>query len=82
MHTKIVYTRFVKNITLTADDDLIERARLRAAKEKTTLNSAFREWLARYAGAETGGQEYGELMKHFSHVRSGQRFSRDEFNRR
>ncbi|MGH9628942.1 MAG: hypothetical protein ACRD7E_11510, partial [Bryobacteraceae bacterium] len=60
--TKIVYTGFVKNVTLTADEDLVERARLRAAKEKTTLNAAFREWLKRYAGLETGPGEYEALM--------------------
>jgi predicted HicB family RNase H-like nuclease len=35
----------VRKITLRADEDLIERARLRAALEKKTLNAAFREWL-------------------------------------
>ena len=39
-----------KNITLTADGSLIERARERARRERTTLNEAFREWLMRYAG--------------------------------
>ena len=53
-YTETVYTGFVQNITLSADKDLIERARLRAAREKTTLNAAFRDWLDRYAGRETG----------------------------
>jgi plasmid stability protein len=65
-----VYTDAVKNITLSADDDLIERARLRAAREKKTLNAAFRDWLERYARAETGRQEYEHLMKSLGHVRS------------
>ena len=77
-----MYTRTVKNITLSAEEDLIERARLRAAKEKTTLNAAFRDWLQRYAGVETGRNEFGQLMKHLSHVRSGRKFSRDEMNER
>jgi hypothetical protein len=42
----------VRKITLRADEDLIERARLRAALKKNTLNAAFREWLQRYAGRE------------------------------
>jgi hypothetical protein len=77
-----VYTRTVKNITLSAEGNLIERARLRAAKEKRTLNAAFRDWLQRYAGAETGPQEYAQLMKRLGHVRSGRKFSRDEMNER
>jgi hypothetical protein len=82
MHTEIVYTRAVKNITLSAEEDLIQRARLRAAKEKRTLNAAFRDWLQRYAGAETGPEEYAQLMKRLGHVHSGRKFSRDEMNQR
>jgi hypothetical protein len=77
-----VYTDQVKNVTLSAEEDLIERARLRAAKEKTTLNAAFRDWLQRYAGAETSREEYAQLMKRLSRVRSGRSFSRDEMNER
>jgi hypothetical protein len=72
----------VRNITLSAEEDLIERARLRAARESRTLNAAFRDWLERYAGVETGREEYAELMKRLSHVRSSRRFSRDEMNER
>jgi hypothetical protein len=77
-----VYTELVKNITLSAEEDLIERARLRAAKERKTLNAAFRDWLQRYAGTETSRQEYAQLMKRLGHVRSGRSFSRDEINER
>jgi hypothetical protein len=80
--TKTVYTEIVKNITLSAEEELIERARLRAAREKRTLNAAFRDWLARYAGSETGRHEYAELMKRLGHVRNTRRFSRDEMNER
>jgi hypothetical protein len=72
----------VQNVTLSADENLIERARLRAAKEKRSLNSAFREWLARYAGSETGHAEFEDLMKQLSKVKSNRRFSRAERNER
>ena len=72
----------VKNITLSAEEDLIERARLRAAREKRTLNDAFRAWLRRYAGAGLGRAEYAQLMKRMSHVRSGRSFARYEMNER
>ena len=39
----------MKNITLSADADLIEAARQRAAAERTTLNARFRQWLEDYA---------------------------------
>lgn len=77
-----MYTGIVRNITLSAEEDLIERARLRAASERKTLNAVFREWLDRYAGRETGGQEYAQLMKQLSHVQNSRRFSRDELNKR
>jgi hypothetical protein len=72
----------VRNITLSAEQELIDRARLRAAREKTTLNAAFRDWLARYAGAATTSKEYRDLMKRLRHVQPGQHFSREELNER
>ena len=42
----------MKNITLSADENLIEAARRRAAAERTTLNAQFRLWLADYVGRE------------------------------
>ncbi len=39
----------MKNITLAADEALIDAARARAALEHTTLNAQFRRWLAECA---------------------------------
>ena len=77
-----MYTVIVKNVTLSADETLIDRARMRAAMEKRTLNAAFREWLQRYAGADAGQNDYASLMKQLSHVRTTRRYSRDERNSR
>lgn len=71
----------MRNVTLSADDQLIERARKKAAREHTTLNERFRQWLAQYVG-EGGGGEYRKLMKDLKHVQAGQKFSRDELNGR
>ena len=38
----------MKNITLSADENLIEAARARAREERTTLNDLFRRWLTDY----------------------------------
>lgn len=80
MYTEIV--RAIKNITLSADADLIERARARARKQKTALNKVFREWLERYAGNGTLADDYQRLMKELRHVHAGRKFTRDEMNAR
>ncbi len=38
----------MRNITLSADEHLIEVARNKAQQKKTTLNAEFRKWLASY----------------------------------
>ncbi len=72
----------MKNITLSADEDLIEQARLVARAQRKTLNAAFREWLLQYAAHSGNGQEVDSLMKRLRHVRVGRHFSRDEMNER
>jgi hypothetical protein len=39
----------MNNITLSADEKLIEAAHARAQAEHTTLDELFRHWLAEYA---------------------------------
>jgi hypothetical protein len=72
----------MKNITLSADERLIRSAREKARKEKTTLNSLFRKWLAQYTAPRRRLQAYEELMERLSYVRAGGKFSRDELNER
>lgn len=66
----------IKNITLSVDESLIQRARSRAAIEKRTLNSAFREWLARYAGKERDADAYRKLMERLTYAHPGGPFDR------
>lgn len=72
----------MKNITLSAEEDLIERARLIARGQRTTLNAAFREWLAQYTASAGDAKGFDALMNRLSHVKAGRRFSRDEMNER
>lgn len=72
----------MKNVTLSADEDLIEQARLVARAQHTTLNAAFREWLAQYTAQAGAAQEFNALMDRLRHVRAGRRFTRDEMNER
>lgn len=74
----------MKNITLSADEKLIEAARERARAEHTTLNEQFRHWLADYARRQERMQRYDQVMRELrGYVRTGGRkFSRDEMNER
>jgi hypothetical protein len=73
----------MKNITLSAPEELIERARKNAVDKGTTLNNEFREWLKLQS---TSGEDrlikYQQLMKNLSHVNAGRKFSRNEMNER
>lgn len=72
----------MRNITLSADEDLIEQARLLAKSQHKTLNAIFREWLRQFTAQSGGPQEFDALMKRLKHVQSGRTFARDEMNER
>ena len=72
----------MKNITLSAEEGLIEQARLLAKSRHKTLNSVFREWLVQFTAQGGSAQEFDALMKRLKHVDAGGRFSRDELNER
>jgi hypothetical protein len=82
VYTISVYTIIVKNITLSADESLIERARLVAQTESRTLNAAFREWLEQYTARAGGGAAFDALMRRLGDVKPGRHFTRDEMNER
>jgi hypothetical protein len=76
----------MKNITLSADEKLIEAARARARAEHTTLNEQFRRWLREYARPDKEKQ-IGEAKALLEHIRSyagtgGRTFTRHEMNER
>lgn len=72
----------LKNITLSAEKEQIERARKKAQKANTTLNAEFRRWLETYASEGRRGEDYAQLMRELGHVRAGRKFSREEMNER
>ena len=72
----------MKNVTLSAEESLIEQARLVAKSQHRTLNMAFREWLEQFTARAGSVQEYDALMRRLQHVNSGRRFTRDEMNER
>jgi acyl-CoA-binding protein len=71
-----------KNITLTADEELIRKARERAQQECFSLNELFQNWLKQYVQQERAKENYIELMENLSYAESGKNFSREELNER
>jgi predicted transcriptional regulator len=82
LHENSAHCFRMKNITFSADEDLIERARLIAREQRRTLNEAFREWLAQFTQSAGDAQGFDALMARLQNVDAGRRFSRDELNER
>jgi hypothetical protein len=73
----------MKNITLSADEQLIEAARERARAEHTTLNEKFRQWLADYTQSQERMQRYEDVMASLrGQVKVGRKLTREEMNER
>ena len=72
----------MKNITLSADEDLIEKARAIARSQRTTLNEAFRQWLAQFTASAGEAQSFDSLMQQLRHIKSRGPYTRDEMNER
>lgn len=73
----------MKNITLSADEKLIEEARARARAEHTTLNEQFRAWLASYAREQNRIREYDAVVARLrGKLRVGKRLTREQMHER
>ena len=72
----------MKNVTLSAEEHLIEQARKTAQSQHKTLNGAFREWLEEYVAKSGSLVEYDELMRRLRHIRSSGPYTRGEMNER
>ena len=53
----------MRNITLSAKEELIERARKVANERQTTLNQMFRDWLESLESGDLRSQNYRYLME-------------------
>ena len=87
LHTKMVYTicevmTMLKNITLSAEEKLIEIARKKANENHTTLNNIFRQWLEGYARDKTLVLELNDFLLKTNYVSSERSYNRDELNER
>jgi hypothetical protein len=73
----------MKNITLSADEKLIEAAYARARAEHTTLNELFCHWLAEYVGHLERLERYDQVIGALrGKVRIGRKLTRDEMHER
>ena len=74
------------NMTLAIDDALLERARLRAVTEGTSVNGVVREFLERYASARNSGEDLLALMESIADrnrpSRGGRQWTRDDLHDR
>jgi hypothetical protein len=72
----------MKNVTLSAEDRVLDRARELARRRSTTLNQMFRDWLGELTTERARKDRFEQLMRRLAHARSGGRFTRDEMNAR
>jgi hypothetical protein len=78
-----VYTRVMKEVTLTADEALIEEARVAAKYGNKTLDQAFQEWLLEFTRRVNRAKEYDALTEQLKGRFSVDRhYTRDEMNER
>lgn len=77
-------SRKLKNITLSADEELIAIARQRAKSLDLSLNDAFRDWLIQFTKPASTKDEYEALMSSMKGALSGEskRFNREKANER
>jgi hypothetical protein len=73
----------MKNITLSADERLIEEARERARSQNSTLNEQFRLWLRDYVGQEDRGARARRAIEEIRKViKTHGPYTREEMNAR
>jgi plasmid stability protein len=74
------------NLTITIDDEVLRRARVRATQQDTSVNSILREYLEAYAAAgqtwETAADAILTLSKQSRSGRGEARWTRDELHER
>ena len=61
----------MKNITLAIDDDLLERARRRAAQKGTSVNAVVREQLARFVDQDDERAQARRELVEMAHTSKG-----------
>jgi plasmid stability protein len=76
----------VKNITVTVDDEVYRRARIKAAQADTSVSALVRDFLVQLAGQEDTNNRLRRLqnrtLKTIKRFRASDRLSRDALHQR
>ena len=76
----------MKNITVSIDEDVHRRARIKAAERETSVSAVVREFLIRWSGEETEYERLKRLQKEtldsIDTFRAGDRMPREDIYRR
>jgi len=76
----------MKNITVSIDDEIHRRARIKAAERDTSVSAVVREFLIDWSGEETEFERLERLQKEtlnsIDRFRAGDRLSRDDIHSR
>lgn len=72
----------LKNITLSAEELLISKAREKASHAHMTLNTLFRNWLRRYINNDNASEKLSNFIKRVDYANPGRKFTREEMNER
>lgn len=77
------YTRqMMTNLTITIDEKVLKKARMRALEEGVSVNALLREYLEKYTGSnkqyQQATQEILNIAKNASATSDGSRWTRDE----
>ena len=74
------------NLTITVEDDVLKRARIRALEENTSVNAILREYLESYAGVSARRRDALEQLLRLSDLgeagRGDTTWTRDELHDR
>ncbi|MCA9561777.1 MAG: hypothetical protein KC583_24695 [Myxococcales bacterium] len=74
------------NLTITVDDEILKRARIRALEENTSVNAILRDYLESYAGVAARRRDalahLLELSRRSDAGRGEARWTRDELHER
>lgn len=73
------------NLTLTVDEEILRRARIRAMQQGTSVNALVRDYITRLAGDSAAAEGVAEFLKigRAAHAESGGRaWTRDDLHDR
>jgi plasmid stability protein len=74
------------NLTITIDDEVLKRARLRATEQGTSVNAVVRDYLEQYAGSRSAQEQALANLLKLSEVagskRGRRKWTRDDLHER